>query len=45
MAAELSVTWAVKFEVPVADGVPEIIPVEVSIVSPGGNEPEVIDQE
>ncbi len=37
-------TVTVKFEVPLAVGVPEITPVPVAIVNPAGSEPEVIAQ-
>jgi hypothetical protein len=40
----LSVTVAVKFEVPFAVGVPEIMPVVAARVSPAGSVPAVIDQ-
>jgi hypothetical protein len=40
----LSLTVAVKLEVPVAEGVPEITPVVAARVSPAGSLPEVIDQ-
>jgi hypothetical protein len=40
----LSVTVAVNFEVPVAEGVPEIVPVVAASVSPEGRLPEEIDQ-
>jgi hypothetical protein len=39
----LSVTFAVKLDVPVAVGVPEIVPVVAAMVRPAGNLPEVID--
>jgi hypothetical protein len=39
----LSVTVAVKFDVPVAVGVPEIMPVVAARVSPAGSVPAVID--
>lgn len=39
----LSVTVAVKLYVPLADGVPEIIPVVAARVSPVGRVPAVID--
>jgi hypothetical protein len=38
----LSLTVAVKFEVPVTVGVPEIVPVVAARVSPAGRLPEVI---
>jgi hypothetical protein len=41
----LSVTVAVKEEVPLTDGVPEIAPVDDVSVSPAGKLPEVIDHE
>jgi hypothetical protein len=40
----LSLTVAVKFDVPVADGVPEIMPVVAARLSPAGSAPAVIDQ-
>lgn len=40
----LSVTVAVKLDVPLVVGVPEIIPVVAARVSPAGNVPTVIDQ-
>lgn len=40
----LSLTVRVKFEVPLVEGVPEIIPVVAARVSPAGRLPEVIDQ-
>jgi hypothetical protein len=40
----LSLTVAVKFEVPLVEGVPEMIPVVAARVSPAGRLPEVIDQ-
>jgi hypothetical protein len=40
----LSLTVAVKLNVPVADGVPEIIPVVAARVRPAGSAPDVIDQ-
>lgn len=40
----LSVTVVVKLYVPVADGVPEIMPVVAARVSPAGRLPAVIDQ-
>ncbi len=39
----LSVTVAVKLEVPVAVGVPEMVPLVAARVSPGGRLPEVMD--
>ena len=39
-----SVTWTVKFDVPVAVGVPVMKPVEASSASPAGSDPTVIDQ-
>jgi len=39
----LSATVAVKVEVPLAVGVPEIVPVDDDRVNPTGNLPEVID--
>ena len=39
----LSVTVAVKVEVPLVVGVPEITPVEEASVSPAGSLPDVID--
>jgi hypothetical protein len=39
----LSVTVAVKFEVPVAVGVPEMVPLVAARVSPAGRLPEVMD--
>jgi hypothetical protein len=39
----LSVTVAVKLEVPVADGVPEMMPVVAARVRPAGRLPDVID--
>jgi hypothetical protein len=41
----LSVTVAVKDEVPLADGTPEMVPVDEVSVSPAGRLPEVIDHE
>ena len=38
-----ALTWTVKFEVPVAVGVPEITPVLAVSVSPGGSAPLAID--
>jgi len=40
----LSLTVTVKFEVPLVEGVPEMIPVVAARVSPAGRLPEVIDQ-
>lgn len=40
----LSVTVAVKVDVPVAVGVPEMVPLVAARVSPAGREPAVIDQ-
>ena len=40
-----SVTCTVKLAVPVAVGVPEIVPVLGARVSPAGKLPEMIDQE
>ena len=40
-----SVTCTVKFEVPVAVGVPLMTPVEASSASPAGSEPTEIDHE
>jgi len=40
----LSVTVTVKLEVPLAEGVPEITPVDDERASPAGRLPEVIDQ-
>jgi hypothetical protein len=40
----LSLTVAVKFEVPDAVGVPEIVPLVAARVSPAGRLPELIDQ-
>jgi hypothetical protein len=40
----LSLTVAVKLDVPLAVGVPEMIPVVASRVSPAGRLPAVIDQ-
>jgi hypothetical protein len=39
----LSFTAAMKVEVPLAVGVPEITPVDSARVSPAGNAPEAID--
>ncbi|HLG92953.1 MAG TPA: hypothetical protein VKY15_08255 [Acidimicrobiales bacterium] len=39
-----SVTWTVKENVPIPEGVPETVPVFVSSESPGGSEPPVNDQ-
>jgi hypothetical protein len=39
-----SVTLAVKLNVPELVGVPEIAPVVAAIVTPGGSEPDEIDQ-
>jgi hypothetical protein len=44
VAPELSLTCTVKLDVPVDDGVPEIVP-EPASERPGGNEPEMMDQE
>ena len=41
----LSATVAVKEKVPLADGVPEIVPVADARASPEGKLPEVIDHE
>ena len=41
----LSLTDAVKLNVPLAVGVPEIKPVDAVRLRPAGREPEVIDQE
>jgi hypothetical protein len=43
VALTLSVTRAVKFEVPAAVGVPEIVPVELPSDNPAGRLPETID--
>ena len=40
----MSVTVAVKLDVPVAVGLPEIMPVVAARLSPAGNVPAVIDQ-
>jgi hypothetical protein len=40
----LSLTVAVKLDVPLVVGVPEIMPVVAARVSPAGRLPEVIDQ-
>jgi hypothetical protein len=40
----LSLTVAVKLEVPLVVGVPEMMPVVAAKVSPAGRLPEVIDQ-
>jgi hypothetical protein len=40
----LSLTVTVKFDVPVAVGVPEITPVDGERVKPAGRAPELIDQ-
>ena len=40
----MSLTVAVKLDVPLAVGVPEMIPVVAAKVSPAGRLPEVIDQ-
>jgi hypothetical protein len=40
----LSLTIAVKLDVPLVVGVPEMIPVVAAKVSPAGRLPEVIDQ-
>ena len=40
----LSLTVAVKLDVPLVVGVPEMIPVVAAKVSPAGRLPEVIDQ-
>ena len=40
----LSVTVAVKLEVPVAVGIPEMVPVVAARVRPEGSLPELIDQ-
>jgi len=40
----LSVTVAVKLKVPLAEGVPEIVPELAARVSPAGRLPAVIDQ-
>ena len=39
----MSVTVAVKFDVPLVDGVPEIVPLVAARVSPAGRLPDVID--
>jgi hypothetical protein len=39
-----SVTVKVKLNVPAVVGVPEMVPVELSMVSPGGSDPLAIDQ-
>lgn len=41
----LSVTVAVKLNVPLAVGVPEIVPVAAATLSPVGKLPELTDQE
>ncbi len=41
--AEESTSWTVNENCPVADGVPEITPVELLSVSPPGKEPAVTD--
>lgn len=41
----LSVTVVVKVEVPVAVGVPEMVPVVAARVKPAGRLPELIDHE
>jgi hypothetical protein len=40
----LSLTVAVKLDVPLVEGVPEMIPVVAARVSPAGRLPAVIDQ-
>ena len=40
----LSVTRTVKFDVPYAVGVPEIVPDELPRERPAGSEPEITDQ-
>lgn len=45
LALALSVTWAVRLDVPAVVGVPVIAPVEELSVSPGGKEPLARDQE
>ena len=40
----VSVACTVKFDVPALVGVPEMTPVDASIVSPSGNEPALTDQ-
>src|ERR1700674_557609 len=39
VGVEESVTWTVKEKVPIAVGVPAIVPVEAFSSNPGGNEP------
>jgi len=43
-ADKLSVTLAVKFDVPVALGVPLMTPVDALRLKPGGKFPETVDQ-
>ncbi len=40
----MSVTAAVKLDVPVAVGVPDIVPVVAAMVKPAGRLPDVMDQ-
>jgi hypothetical protein len=42
--APLSLTVAVKLDVPLVVGVPEMMPVVAASVSPAGRLPEVMDQ-
>ena len=44
VAITASVTCTVKLDVPAADGVPEMTPVLLLILSPAGKLPEEIDQ-
>ncbi len=43
VAPEPSVTWTVKAAVPMAAGVPAMVPAE-DRVKPAGNDPELMDQ-